>query len=329
MKNTFQIIGLLFCFGFFAAGCKEYTNLVPNIQGTPGGGVTKTQVASVQGNELTFEVNLFCVNHVGNFIENLASNDFSADPVTGVDISIVSSEYTQQDYQGNYSVGMLFDQSASISTTDPNDARVVAGKAFVDLMDKNDEMALAQFPGSTSGSFSLLSNFTNDRQSLKSLIDGFIGTVGGNTPLYSGMYSMIDHIGANASNNDNQALVAFTDGADNASSVSPSSVIARAQAKNVVVFTIGLNLSNYVDLQHIALETGGAVMQADDALQLISLYQSLGELLEGTAYYYSTVWKATRSNGQPWVSGNILNTSIVATLPSGDQINLPLYVRIP
>ncbi len=307
-------------------GCKEY-DLVPRISGTPGGGVLATKVVSVSGDELTFQVNLFAVNHVGNFIENLNPDDFSAIPVSGINISIEDAAYRQQEYAGAYSVGLLFDQSGSIASTDPGDARVDAGKAFVDLMSRKDEMALAQFSGNgNEGAYSLLSPFTNDKGDLKTLIDGFVGNPSGSTPLYGSVYDLISYTSQNGSNKANRAVVAFTDGA-NTEPFDYWDAINLAKAEDIKVFTIGLNLSDYDVLQTMALETGGAVMQADDALQLIALYQSLGELLEGTAYYYQTTWKARKLNGV-WSTGQGFSTSIRATLPNGEVVSLPLTVRV-
>lgn len=331
MKQTRTITRLVLAglFLFVASACKEYSDLVPRISGTPGGGVTGTKVLAVNNDEITFEVNLFAVNHVGNFIENLQTDDFYATPVSGLTISIDNSDFVQQDYLGNYSVGLLFDQSGSINSTDLLDARVDAGKAFVDLMSKKDEMALAQFSGTgNEDQYQLLSSFTNDKKDLQTLIDNFSGNAIGGTPLYSSMYEMIPYINQNAGNGSNQALVAFTDGANTSNSINPADVIAIALKEDIKVFTIGLNLSEYDALQSISLATGGAVMQADDALQLIALYQSLGELLEGTAYFYRTTWKAKKLNGI-WYSGQSFSTSIKASLPSGETINLPLFVQVP
>jgi len=78
--------------------------------------------------------------------------------------------------------GLLFDSSGSMSSTDPLRHRVEAGKQFIDQLDANDQVAVADFgAGNTVGLkvTRLLQDFTTDKalakDAMTKVVSGFFG----------------------------------------------------------------------------------------------------------------------------------------------------------
>lgn len=309
--------------------CNEYEGLVPEITGKPAGGILRTDVENILGNELTFMIDMFAVNHYGNFIEKLTDVHISIENPISVSIENNSIEYQKNSEIIPYSAGLLFDQSGSISSTDPDDARIVGGKAFIDIMGDGDESAISVFAENSfyyPFNFNIMSDFSDSKETLKSIISDFSGKVGGGTPLYNSIDRELDYVNANA-NNSNQAVIVFSDGEDTYGGNVPQ-LIEKANDLNIKIYSVGLgnNVDNSV-LSDISLETGGSLMWAEDAPQLIALYSSLGELLNGSAAYYRTKWTAKKLSGN-WILGDELFTNIRVSLPDGTLITLPVKVKV-
>ncbi|HHS95005.1 MAG TPA: VWA domain-containing protein, partial [Phaeodactylibacter sp.] len=241
------------------------------------------------------------------------------------DVAITEIKPGENEKAGPYSVMLLFDQSGSISDTDPGNARIDAGKAFVDIMGNSDEAALAVFPHSEP-----YSDFTQDKTHLKDLIETMRNNNGGGTPLFSSIYGHLDYV-CHQSKNDNKAIIVFTDGQDSNTGFIQN-IIDTAKQCDIAVYTIGLGDENSLDFEFLALlatGTGGAVMYAQDALQLITLYNSLSDFLHGDGSFYETCWEARKVNGQDWISGELFFTTIYLKLPTGEFIQYPVQLIIP
>ncbi len=92
-----------------------------------------------------------------------------------------------------------------------------------------------------------------------------------------------------------------------------------------------MGLSSSVDvvvLSRLANETGGSVMWASDAQQLVSMYKTLGGVLRGAVAFYRTRWTATLTNGQNWGSGGWLQSGVSIQTSAG-TVWAPFYVSIP
>ena len=300
----------------------EKIELIPELRGIPGGGILDAEIKNVNGNIVTFSLDLFAVNHYGEFIEDINGNCFTS---PNDDLEITEIQVGNDDRKGAYSAMLLFDQSGSISSTDPQNARIEAGKAFIDILGEDDEVGVTTFAGS---GFNILSDFSRDKEILKNHIESMRGNEGGDTPLFSSIFGLIDEVVQKAENQ-NRAIIVFTDGQS-----SPGNwiqlIIDSASQAEVQVFTVGLgDAVAYDHLTEIALGTGGAVMLAQDALQLISLYNSLSDLLHGDGIFYETCWQAKKSNNGIWASGDDIITSLDLNLPTGETINFPIRIKIP
>jgi hypothetical protein len=191
---------------------------------------------------------------------------------------------------GPYSAVMLFDRSGSMASNDPADDTLAAAREFVNRMERIGQAWIAAFPGGvglpgrpTSPVTFYGTGFIDNKPQLLADIAA-VGAPAGNTPLWDSMIESIFKFPTfAASPGTARALLAFSDGEDNASSGSPTTVQSNALQRSVKVFAINLRNSNSHALDSVALATGGAVYSTDEARNLIAFYGTLGKLLSGSA----------------------------------------------
>lgn len=323
----------LFCAIFLCAtlsSCVSKIDFDPALPGAPSGGISGVEITNISGAELSFCVDLFVVDHFGGFVKDLDGNCLNYENTDGSELILVGLEQRVTPEKGPYSAQMLFDQSGSINSTDPEDARIDAGVGFVDVMSGSDEASVAVFSGSGYPmTTSRLTPFTRDKSLLRSQIEDMAGREGGGTPLYSSITGLLDEVDTEA-NNDNKALVVFTDGRSGESTRLVSNLIAEAVTRSIEVYTVGLggNVDQDV-LAGIALNTGGSVMYAEEVTQLISLYQSLGELLRGGNDVYNVCYTVSVPSRREWQSGDAYTVNLRLTIPTGEIINFPVFLFVP
>lgn len=321
---------ILSIFGlFFLSSCESnYLEALPELTAPskPAGGVYKCTLIENDGSNITLEADFYAVNGFGVFIQSLSEQQITMQDENGTELSIISSSLNSDKttFKGDFSALMLFDDSGSISGNDPDDDRVKAGKAMTRLLRENEEVAVSRFSTSISNNFQILSPFTTDTSMIIPLIEELIYGESGGTPLYYSMDHMLDTIDQYAAN-ENRALIAFTDGADTYGRASIPSIIEEADSLNIPVYTIGLGTNTDLsELAQIAYQTGGAVMLADDAIQLIALYTSLADLLRGGTNIYKlriTIPSLRFNQGSN-------NSFVTITLPDGEQIRLQLSFNL-
>lgn len=331
MKNYKICLASIVALALSLTAClKEHTELVPELEGVPAGGLTGVQLVNVEDDVAELEISLFVVDHFGGFITGLGAEDFIIEPVPGgPEFSVTEVAEREDDSRGPFSSTLLFDQSGSINSTDPLNARIEAGTAFAGIVKGGDEAAVAAFAsnGNYQEPFELLQPFTSSQGLLTSTIEGLKGLAGGGTPLYLSIYGLIPYTAGNGKN-ENRAVVAFTDGGDTDGGVSLQALIQEACANQTRIYTVGLGQGvNEEVLSQIAFETGGAVMLAEDALQLISLYSSLGDLLHGEARVYHLQVEVKRASAN-WSAGDVISGAVSLALSANYAINLPFQVAI-
>ncbi len=321
--STFLFFGLNSCL-------KEHNEIIPKIEGVPAGGMRSLQVTKVEGDLIELELSLFVVDHFGGFIKGLSSDNFKIkNQQSGQEITITGLREEQSEPKGPFSASLLFDQSGSINTTDTSNDRIKAGTGFAEIIGNGDEACVAAFSsgGYYQTPYELLAPFSDNPYNLIPAIENLLGKADGGTPLYQSIYGLIPYTADN-SKNLNRAIVAFTDGVDTDGGVSINDIISSACSNKVQIFTIGL--SEGVDdgvLSKLAFETGGAVMLAQDALQLVSLYNSLGDLLHSNARFYHLQMKVKRSSGS-WNAGNTIAGEIELFLSEGWKIIYPFSIKL-
>lgn len=328
--KSIQFNIILFILGLLSTSCVKELDITPELLSSPSGGLSSVEVTGVNGSELSFCVDLFAIDHFGGFIENLDGNCLNYENTDGSNITFVGLETRKTPDKGAYSAQLLFDQSGSISGTDPTNARIDAGLAFVDIMSGSDEASVAVFTsgGSYPDDLNRLTPFTKDKALLREQIEDMRNRENGGTPLYSSIYDLLNTTASEA-NNSNQAIVVFTDGEDTDGGVLISQLIADAKALGIEVYTVGLGqgVSQNI-LAAIAMGTGGSVMYAQEVTQLVSLYSSLAELLRGGYDVYNVCYTIDYP-GQVWQTGDIYQVNLSLTLPTGEVINYPIYLSVP
>jgi hypothetical protein len=312
-------------------GCANDIDLVPELPSSPSGGISAVQVTGFSEQTIEFCVDLFAVDHFGGFIPGLDENCLEYTNDDGTDLTFVGLEQRTTPDKGPYSAQMIFDQSGSISSTDPDDARIDAGKAFVSVMAGSDEASISVFAsgGNYPTAITRLTPFTRDKSLLDAEIENMRGRQGGGTPLYRSISQLLEVTEFEASN-DNKAIVVFTDGQDTDSGISIPRLIDDARSRGVEVYTVGLGSSVEQDqLTRIALATGGSVMFAEEVAQLVSLYRSLAELLRGGADVYNVCYTLSRPpNSGSWRTGTSYRVNLRLQLPTGEIIRYPVVLFI-
>jgi hypothetical protein len=107
--------------------------------------------------------------------------------------------------------------------------------------------------------------------------DSFDGT----TALFDAVYMGITNT---AHESGQRAVVAFTDGGENASTIitSKSDLITAARKNGVPVYTIGLGSADTTTLQDISSQTGGFFYNAPTGAQLSTVYQQISQAVSNT-----------------------------------------------
>ncbi|MAT39277.1 MAG: hypothetical protein CL946_06710 [Ectothiorhodospiraceae bacterium] len=189
------------------------------------------------------------------------------------------------------SVALVFDASGSMSGPGIEGAKDAAHR-FVELMDSTrDEAAIIWY----NSSVTVEQEVTSSKQLLDAAIDR-IPTSGG-TAIYDGAYEGVRELISNGTTSC-KAVIAVTDGADNASNRTPPEVIALANRNNIRVFTVGLgNQVQDAQLQTIADLTGGRYYQAQSPDVLTSIYEEISTIVEKGYLECVITYQATCKDG--------------------------------
>lgn len=225
---------------------------------------------------------------------------FTEDTVAGVQPFLTfvgSSKTVMPGKAGAYSAFLAFDQSGSISSSDPSNQRIAAGTLFLQKNTAPDETALGYFPDAQGGmsyvSASPQQIFSTDTSGQISYLKSLAGKQAGGTPLYDALDAAVG-VTQSRARQPNKAVVAFSDGADTQSRRSIDNVIAVAKNAGIPLYMFALSGpdQDFVAMQRLATETNGAMLYAASAQQLMAAYGSLGNLLRGNLPVYRLVVKA-------------------------------------
>lgn len=179
------------------------------------------------------------------------------------------------------SSSLVLDYSGSMGAQDITDMENAA-VTFVGNMQAADQGEIIKF-----GSTVIVEQiYTVDKSALSAAITG--------TSLASGMTALFDAIWQGVTDTRTQsgqrAVVAFTDGGENASVTYTSSMltnlISDVRATGVPVYTIGLGLtpgsSSEQDLQDIANQTNGVYYYAPTSAELATIYSRIAQIFNNT-----------------------------------------------
>jgi hypothetical protein len=218
-------------------------------------------------------VELYCaVSCDGNPAYNLSQDDFRVYE-DNVNIERFTLLCPDPSLRYAFSVALVFDASGSMSGAGNAGAKQ-AGHAFIDLMDGViDEAAILWFTSVVT----LYQQMTSNKPMLHSAVDALPAS--GLTAVWDGGYAGLIEL-INTGVNQSRAVILMTDGGDNASSRSPSEIIALANRHRIRIFTIGLgSFVNSTELQLIADLTSGKYYRLSDASELTPAFQEIATLL--------------------------------------------------
>lgn len=292
------------------------------------GGILSAQIISYSSVSAKFVLDVFVTTSQSTPNTSLTANDFSIGTFesNGMDFTFIQDNFTTttSQYTGPYSAGMLIDQSGSISTTDPNNARIQASKIFLSALGSGDNVSLAAFSTNLSPVPQIYGyGFTSVGSSYYNQLDALANNNSGGTPLYKAIYNLIGYT-SNQGTNPNKAVVVFTDGEDTDGGYSIDDISSLSVSTGVKVFTVGLSSSvNTTVLGEIAARTGGAFMWASDAKQLVSIYGNLGNILHGSAFIYRISWNLFVTGGAAF-PGSL--TSSIKVVTSNGTFYIPFYI---
>jgi hypothetical protein len=242
-----------------------------------------------------------------------------------------------------YDTALMMDQSGSISTSDPTGARLYSAKAFLAGLGTNDSALLAAFasnPGALIPNPPLtiypqanpaFQSSTTASTTYYPLLDSLSNEVGGKTPLYDSLDTLINNWSIYSTSGNARAVVIFTDGTDTSSTRTLNDVIAAANTANpkVNIFTIGLSTGvDFNSLGTLANQTGGVFLFASSPQQLIPLYGSVGNLLSLSLPTYRLTFTITANSSGAFVKGSELFGQVQVN-GGGSTFDVPFIVGIP
>ena len=192
-----------------------------------------------------------------------------------------------------YEIALALDYSGTMGTT--INALEEGALAFIRIKRPQDRIAIVKFDdepqialASTSSTADLSGAFK------KTGLEGY----GGYTALYSAAKLAAEQV-ASAPADHPRAVVLFTDGEDNASTITPTSLYEFARRNNIPIFTIAYGAINTDVLTEIATSTGGRFYHAYSPEELRSVFEDIYSSLRN---YYLISYKP------PYVAGRHLVT---------------------
>jgi len=330
-----------------SSGCRTVTQTqpAPTVQSgpatsLPSAGIIGIQALKSAGNTGDFEIDLFVADSSGNALSNLAANAITILGAVNLDTLFNQLNITPATTAacGAYSAELLLDQTGSIRQTDPLNLRLIAGKIFLEatgILGTADEVQLSTFQDSLHIDGEYLHSygpFTHNTAGFIDTVEGLGPKVGGGTPLYDAMYNETDSL-SSMGHNANKVLVVFTDGEDNESGdYYPGAglwdVIHHAVSEHVKVFAVALQVGLDTALIIAATQTGGGIMQTNDAKQMVSYFGAMSGLLHGNAPYYQTKWHVSLPHNAN-LSGQTVSGNLSIKLPDNSSVVAPFAVTFP
>ena len=239
-----------------------------------------------------------------------------------------------------YAAALGYDQSGSISGSDPTDARVFASKGFLQTVDPGDRVLLAAFASGAGARIptqpvTTYGAFTSDGPGYFDELDQFPALEGGVTPLYGALDALLQYTADNAPGGvpgQRRAVVLFTDGMDTvcaSATTCRETSIALSRTLGVDIFTIGLaGAVDTATLAELAHRANGVHLIAANPEQLNALYGSLSALLRGTITTYETTWTLRAASSGVFASGRSV-LGVVRVVTADGTLDLPFLHTIP
>jgi hypothetical protein len=303
-SRNFSLLMLIVavCSVFILNGCSKDDKIV-----TPTGGVTDIVVngSLAPTSNSTAEGNLFVTDQDGNPL-TISSGDVSAVMNWTTDISSQGSVTITSTVAQDIAAAITMDYSGSMSQQDL-DCMETGVTAYINAMGLNDIAEIIKF----STLVTVVQAFTSNKTDLLNAV-GSNDPSAGSTALYESIYKATQDV---ALQNPSflRTVIAFTDGQENASTVSRSTMITEALNSGIPVFTVTLLNSGGAgadDMKNIADTTGGFAftIDPDSCSNITNIYAQINNQFNN-AYKMSISWPA---NEMP-PSGTSVTVTITVT----------------
>jgi len=296
---------------FMISGCDESSTKCPVCPGATDPNVTQIQAngSLAPTSRTQAQGTLVIADQNGNAITGLTSQNLSVQLTWATTHSITGTAVIQSLSQSgkNIAAAMTMDYSGSMevdwNSTTGKYQQILdmenGVKTFVNALKTNDICEIIKFDSYVE----VFQPFTSSKQTLLDAVDS-VGNFGGSTALYQSIYTGIQDLASQSAASYARAVVAFTDGGENASSINFSTLIQAAHSNAIPVYTIGLfdstyhstppgqNSSNELKLVQIADSTGGFYFYAPNASELVQIYNIISGQLSN-AYTLTITWPST------------------------------------
>jgi len=220
------------------------------------------------------------------------------DSPSGFTSAVRGTECSEPPDDAGLSIGVIIDDSGSMSSSDPELKRKDAVVAFLDTLNDDDEVLLTDYGvtgddlrdlvcATETPSASCLpksGGFTDDKAALLGAVDQI--TASGGTPLYASCRQMVPLVASRKGRK--QAILLLSDGQPGDTSLKEACHLA-AQEAGIPIFTVGLgpaaeNESNsqasaVTVLRELATETSAAYASANEPKELTALFTAVAEAL--------------------------------------------------
>jgi len=310
MKNKFQLFLsgiLLLCVLIAYMGCNKDDRTVTGPESTPqivaNGTLTPTSHTQAQGT-------IVIADQDGNAITGITSQNISVKLTWGSSGNSVTGTIVIQSLSQagkNIAVAATMDYSGSMYSGTFNSSsskyqRILdmetGVKTFINALKTNDICEIIKFDDIVH----VVKPFTSSKTVLLRAVDSSV-SLAGNTALYQSIYTGPQDASSKSASLYARAVVAFTDGGENASSITLSTLLQSARLNSIPVYTIGLLDStshstppgqsyNEGTLVQIADSTGGFYYYAPSAAQLQQIYNNISGQLSNS-YIINITWPST------------------------------------
>lgn len=295
----------------------------PDVDDSIGGILDST----LGNDEATLKV--FVTDKNSNPVTGLTVEDFSVS-LSNVDINanITGVSAALENQKDPFSASLLIDESHSMRESDPKDYRIHAARSFIDTLDSGETIQLFAFASGElvehvfmpANLYRVTHSFVNSLNFAE--YSDLTFQEGGVTNFYDAALWAIG-ITAAESPSANRTIIMFTDGRDNVSTGTAEDVIAQANANGIAVYVVGLGDDVEIDvLTNIAKQTGGTYIHAESADQLNSIFESLDEVLNGTAAVYEITIKLVGDLDTAEGTEGILRVNI----PDSEVVEVPFVL---
>lgn len=207
----------------------------------------------------------------GEIVETLNTDQFhirEKTSDTGIYEELQLIKVAQLNEEENLNIDIVADVSSSMGDYGIREAQN-AMHSLINAVQFNvgDQVALLSFSDYVQREMS----FTNNEAQIRSAVDNlWMGTL---TAFYDALYTSVSQT---AMEEGAKCIIAFTDGNDNISTVTPQAVIDLATKYKIPIFIIGIGsgLSTY-ELENIANSSGGFYININEIANIIDIYHSI------------------------------------------------------